>query len=374
MKVALIVASRARSLVNFRGALIDAMLAGGWRVGVVCPKHDGNDPSITSLTSKGVDVHLLEMDRTGTSVLNDLLLLMRLTSLFRRIRPNVLLAYTIKPVVYGTIAAWLAQVPNRFAIITGLGYAFGRTGGGRIRKIVEALYAFALKRASTVFFQNPDDLALFRERKLLAPESKVVVVNGSGVDLAYFPFHEPAKSPFPRFLFIGRLLVAKGIREYAEAARLVRHEHPHARFSIAGWIDENPDSIHQDELSEWVASGLDYLGKLDDVRPALSESDVFVLPSYREGTPRTVLEAMATGRAIITTDAPGCRETVMNGENGFLVAVKSVDALAQAMRHFIESPRLIESMGRRSREIAEEKYDVHKVNAVMLDAMGLTGS
>lgn len=373
MKVALIVASRARSLVNFRGALIDAMLAGGWSVEVVCPKHDGNDPAITSLTSKGVDVHLLEMERTGTSVLNDLLLLMQLTSLFRRIRPNVLLAYTIKPVVYGIIAAWIAQVPNRFAIITGLGYAFGRTGGGRIRKIVEALYAFALTRASTVFFQNPDDLALFRERKLLPPESKVVVVNGSGVDLDYFPFHERTESPFPRFLFIGRLLVAKGIREYAEAARLVRREHPHARFSIAGWIDKNPDSIHQDELSEWVASGLDYLGKLDDVRPALSESDVFVLPSYREGTPRTVLEAMATGRAIITTDAPGCRETVMNGENGFLVPVKSIDALAQAMRRFIDSPRLIESMGRRSREIAEEKYDVHKVNAVMLDAMGIAG-
>jgi len=164
----------------------------------------------------------------------------------------------------------------------------------------------------------------------------------------------------------------KGVREYAQAAQRTRALYPQSRFSLVGWLDENPDAIAQTELDAWVQAGtLDFLGRLSDVRPAIEACSVYVLPSYREGTPRTVLEAMAMGRAIITTDAPGCRETVVDGDNGFLVPVRSVDALANAMARFIIDPTLAARMGQRSRQLAVDKYDVHKVNAVMLKEMGL---
>lgn len=176
----------------------------------------------------------------------------------------------------------------------------------------------------------------------------------------------------PHFLLIARLLGDKGIREYVQAAKLVKQQYPEAQFDLVGGLDTNPTSISQAELDQWIAAGtINFLGRLSDVRPAIAACSVYVLPSYREGTPRTVLEAMAMGRAVITTDAPGCRETVVNGDNGFLVPVKDADALAQAMLRFIEQPGLIAQMGQRSRSIAEEKYDVHKVNAQMLEGMGL---
>jgi glycosyltransferase involved in cell wall biosynthesis len=236
---------------------------------------------------------------------------------------------------------------------------------------VRVLYRFALGRTHKVFFQNADDERLFRKLGLLPAFVPSVVVNGSGVDVASF-----SSKPLPlgtiSFLMIGRLLGDKGVREYAAAARRIKAFHPRARFQLVGWIDTNPDAIGQSELDSWTTDGtLEFLGKLKDVRPAIAASTVYVLPSYREGTPRTVLEAMAMGRPIITTDAPGCRETVIDQQNGFLVPVKSVEALAEAMMKFIEDPSLALRMGRRSREIAEAKYDVHNVNAVMLREMGI---
>jgi glycosyltransferase involved in cell wall biosynthesis len=193
-------------------------------------------------------------------------------------------------------------------------------------------------------------------------------VSGSGVNLDRFaPTHLPNKASF---LFAARLLNGKGVREYIDAASRIRGMHPGIEFGLAGWIDDNPDSISQDELDAWVEEGcVRFYGKLLDVRPAISKCSVFVLPSYREGVPRSVLEAMAMGRAIITTDTPGCRETVVNGENGFLIPVRSVDALEAAMQKFIDRPEIIQQMGMRSRTIAEDKFDVQKVNAVMLREM-----
>ena len=173
-------------------------------------------------------------------------------------------------------------------------------------------------------------------------------------------------------MLIARLLGDKGVREYVQAARIVKKTHSNITFYLVGWIDENPDAIHQEELDCWVSEGvISFEGKLTDVRPAIEKCSVYVLPSYREGTPRTVLEAMAMGRPIITTDAPGCRETVVDGDNGFLVPVKSVDALVKAMQKFIDDPDLIAKMAKHSREIAIEKYDVDKVNAVMLREMDI---
>ena len=175
-----------------------------------------------------------------------------------------------------------------------------------------------------------------------------------------------------RFLLIARLLVSKGVREYVQAASRIKDRYPDAVFLLVGLLDSNPEAINQCELDKWIEDGvIEFRGCLVDVRSAISDCNVYVLPSYREGTPRTVLEAMAMGRAVITTDAPGCRETVIDGDNGFLVPVKSVQGIEVAMQRFINDPSLIESMGMRSRKIAEEKYDVHKVNAKMLFEMGL---
>jgi glycosyltransferase involved in cell wall biosynthesis len=374
MKI-LLIAGLAESLINFRGPLILALRARGACVHVAAPGLPPSCPTRLQLQAMGVLVHEVPMARTGTNPLADLRTIWALWRLTRRVQPDKVLGYTIKPVIYGTLAAWLAHVPQRFALITGLGYAFqGEGQRSLVRALVQGLYKVALTRANLVFFQNPDDLALFRKRGLLRLDSRVCVVNGSGVDLSRFEYRPlPDTSVgenLPSFLCIGRLLGDKGIREYAQAAQMIRQRHPSARFLLVGGIDSNPNSISQAELDAWVAEGcIEYVGKLADVRPAIEACSVYVLPSYREGTPRTVLEAMAMGRAVITTDAPGCRETVVNGENGFLVPVKSVDALAAAMSLFIQDPELASRMGRKGRYLAVEKYDVHKVNKIIMREM-----
>lgn len=369
----LVIASFPDSLLLFRGALLDALLGQGLQVHVAAPDLPLSSTVRQQLEAKGIVVHEVPMHRTGTNPLADLSTLFALRRLMQRLRPSHVLAYTIKPVIYGLLAARLTAVPNRFALITGLGYAFtGEATGfrGGLRALVRRLYALALKGADKVFFQNPDDRDLFLSLGILGKATPTVIVNGSGIDVSNF-----AVVPLPKgvdFLLIARLLGDKGVREYVEAAVRVREVYPEASFSLVGWIDGNPDAIAQSELDAWVSEGIiRYLGRMNDVRPALAACSVYVLPSYREGTPRTVLEAMAMGRPVITTDAPGCRETVKDGDNGFLVPVKSVDALAEAMLRFVREPALRELMGRRSREIAEDKYDVHKVNAVMLKEMGL---
>lgn len=370
----LLIASFSESIIKFRGPLIAGLLESGFRVHVAAPGLEPDSPVALRLAEMGVAMHDIPMSRAGTSALADARLVLTLANLMRSVRPEYTLAYTIKPVVYGTIAAWLAQVPRRFALITGLGYAFTGARKGLLTRIVMRLYALALKRASKVFFQNPDDERQFREMGLLPIGIPSVVVNGSGVDLASYTV-QPLPAGAPIFLMIGRLLGDKGVREYAQAAQRIRAVNADVRFRLVGWIDSNPDAITQSELDAWISDGtLEFLGKLDDVRLAIAESTVYVLPSYREGTPRTVLEAMAMGRPIITTDAPGCRETMIDGENGYLGPVKSVDALVAAMQRFIDNPDLAARMGQRSRQIAEDKYDVHKVNAVMLREMGITGS
>lgn len=367
----LLIAGLADSLLNFRGPLIAALQARGLQVHVAAPDLLAGHPMRQQLESQGLTVHSIPMLRNGTNPLEDLKTFWALWCVMRRVRPQFVLGYTIKPVIYGSLAAWLAGVPRRFALITGLGYAFqGEGQRGRIQALVQRLYAMALSRVHKVFFQNPDDEALFRQRCILSAGTPSCVVNGSGVDVASFTV---APLPLePSFLLIARLLGDKGVREYVQAARRVRVVHPDVRCALVGWIDTNPDAISQAEVDSWINEGsVEFLGRLSDVRPAIADCSVYVLPSYREGTPRTVLEAMAMGRAIITTDAPGCRETVVDGDNGFLVPVTSVDALEQAMLKFIETPMLVVRMGKRSRQIAEKKYDVHQVNAMMLLEMGI---
>lgn len=368
----LLVAGFADSVLRFRGELLRELVDRNIQVHVAVPGLSG-DPSVRKkLEDAGVQAHDIPLSRTGTNPLVDARLLWRLYVLIRQIRPDTVLSYTIKPVIFGTLAAWLARVPHRYSLITGLGHTFTGERTGLLGGLVQQLYGLALRKVDIVFFQNPDDQSLFYNRRILHKQKRSVVVNGSGVHLSEFRMESLSDGP-PRFLMISRLLGAKGVREYVAAARQLRKSTPQAKFRLVGWVDENPDAISLAELNVWVAEGdIEFLGRLQDVRLALADTTVYVLPSYyREGTPRTVLEAMAMGRPIITTDAPGCRETVIDGENGFLIPVKSVNALVEAMQKFIDDPELAARMGKRSREIAEEKYDVHKVNAVMLREMGI---
>lgn len=373
----LMISSFLPSVLNFRGKLLETIHAKGYDIYVMAPDLSQFPDEHQKLQALGYHIYEIPMQRTGTNPIKDLNTLMEMYRLIRQIQPDVVLCYTIKPVIYGTLAAWLAKVPKRFALITGLGYAFQNMESGKrsiFQKMVHGLYAQALKHANKVFFQNPDDLKLFQDMHLLAADKPTVVVNGSGVNVQDFKV-----MPLPKndagmvkasFLLIARLLGDKGVREYAEAARIIKQDYPAAEFHLVGWIDDNPSAIAQAELDCWIADQrLHFWGKLSDVRPAIAASSIYVLPSYREGTPRTVLEAMAMGRAVITTDTPGCRETINHGVNGYLVAVKSVDELVQSMRYFIEDPKLIDYMGQRSREIALNKYDVHQVNRHMLTEM-----
>lgn len=368
----LLIAGLAESLVNFRGSLISALQAKGLQVHVAAPYMPPQDATRRALEAISVVVHDIPILRTSTNPLADLHTLFALWRLMRRIRPKTVLAYTIKPVIYGGLAARLAGVPHRYALITGLGYTFqgsGRRSG--LQNLVQQMYAAVLSSTELVFFQNPDDLALFRARGILKAQSQALVVNGSGVDIAKFSTKPLPKGPV-HFLLIARLLGDKGVREYAKAARIVKSTNPEVSFSLVGWIDSNPNAISQAELDDWVAEGsIQFLGRMSDVRPAIEACSVYVLPSYREGTPRSVLEAMAMGRPVITTDAPGCRETVVDGENGFLIPVKSSEELATAMLRFVQHPELVVIMGAQARRTAEDKYDVNKVNGVMLAAMNI---
>lgn len=298
--------------------------------------------------------------------------LRELRAVLRLERPDVLISYTIKPVILGALAGRAERIPKIVSLITGVGYAF--TGGREIKRVVSkaaatVLYRLALARSDEVIFQNPDDEALFRRLRLIRPGQQTRRVNGSGIDLTHFA---PAPlPPSPSFLMIARLLKDKGIREFAEAAMRLKAVHPEVPITLVGRLDPSPDSLTQAELDSLVSRGIDFKGELADVRPAIAACSVYVLPSYREGTPRSVLEAMAMGRAIITTDAPGCRQTVVEGENGLLVPPRDSDALYEAMLRFIREPRLAGRMGPNSRRIAEERFDVNGVNLALLAFAGL---
>ena len=368
----LVLGGFADSLVNFRGALLAEMVSKGCVV-TACAAED-NPKIVDELAAMGVRYVPLHFKRAGLNPFGDLLLLLRLVRLMLRLRPGIVLAYTIKPVIYGSLACRLTGVQRCYSMITGLGYAF--IGGAGllprlVSKLAPLLYRAALADNAGVFFQNRDDLSLFAKSGLLRAPHKALVINGSGVDTDYF---RPAPLPSNPvvFLLIARLLKDKGIFEYATAAASIKQRYPGTVFRLIGPFDPNPSAIGKEQVQAWHGAGiLEYLGEVRDVRSHLAACHVYVLPSYREGTPRTVLEAMAMGRPIITADAPGCRETVTHGHNGFLVPVKDATALAEAMQRFINHPELISRMGQRCREIAENKYDVHKVNAAIMRHMHL---
>ena len=234
--------------------------------------------------------------------------------------------------------------------------------------MVVFLYRVALKKSKAVIFQNKDNLNLFIEKGII-PRSKTHLVNGSGVDIEKFNVATLPKGSI-NFLCVARLKGDKGLREYTAAAKIVKKKFPTVIFNLVGPEETSPDAISLDEVNSW-SNYVNYKGSIKDVRPLIKDAHVFILPSYHEGLPRSTLEAMSMGRAVITTNAFGCKETVKNGINGFIVSVASIDMLVEKMIWFIEHSEQIEPMGIESRRMVVEKFDVHKVNVKMLDIMGL---
>lgn len=369
----LVVGVYAASVVTFRGDMLREMAQRGHEVLAVAPE---DDPEVRdALAAMGVHYQAVPMQRTSLSPFQDLRTLAWLARVIRRFRADCVLTYAAKPVVYGSLAARLMRVPHRAAMITGMGSALGGAAIDASRKrrllatLTRELYRVALRGVHTLFFQNPDDLAAFRSLGLIPRKARTVLIGGSGVNLETF-----AEAPWPAgpltFLMMGRLIRDKGVHEYVEAARRVRAVVPDVRVRLLGDLDTNPTAITAEELDAWTREGvIEYLGSTEDVRPYLADTHVYVLPSYGEGMPRSVLEALAVGRPVIVTDVPGCRETVVDGRNGRLVAVRDPGALADAMLDLAGRPDDLPEMGRRSRRMAEERFDVRIVNRTILEAL-----
>lgn len=351
-------------LYRFRGALMRGFVERGYQVVAVAPPQNG--PYRVRIEELGASFHPWNVQGAGRNPFAEMAAIIDLIRLLRKIRPDIFFGYTIKPVIYGTLAARLAGVPWRTAMITGLGYVFmhGEKLSGRLIKSIGRLgYRMALSQANVVLFQNNDDIKSFRDWGLLGKSAIVGRVNGSGVDIDYYS-ERPFPGGSPVFLMMARLLRDKGVYEFVDAARRVRQHLPLAKFLLVGSPDANPTAVKQSEIEGWIAEELiDYRGHLEDPRSVLEEAHILVLPSYREGTPRVNLEAMATGRAVITTDAVGCRETVVDGVTGLLVPPRDAVSLADAMIRLGSDLALAKGMGQAGRRLCEERFECRSVAA-----------
>ncbi len=367
-KTVVINGSYADSLVRFRGDFLKELVKRKHVVHTTAP--DICAAVRSQLLEMGVESHSVPLRRAGLNPLSDLRYFRALGGIFSEIRPDLVLNYTIKPNIWGSFAGARLRIPTA-SMVTGVGYLLinGQGAGRRIVQwLAKQLYRAALRRNFAVIFQNTDDAADFIDHQL-AKASQVRLVRGSGVNLEYF---KPVRLPKePIFLMIARLLKTKGVEEYVDASVAVKRKFPAARFQLVGIVESGPDAVDPARLASWQQRGIEYLGPLDDVRPALAAASIYVLPSYREGTPRSVLEALAMARPVITTDVPGCRETVLNGENGLLVPPRDSGALAEAMEALACDADLRAKMGQASLRLVREHFDVRAVNASLISHLDL---
>ena len=354
----------------FRLDFLNEFLLRSYKVYVLAP--DIRDDLKPELINMGIEFIEIKLERKGFNVLNLISSVFELVRLFKEIQPNIIFSYTHKAILSGSLAAKISGFSNTFSLVTGTGHIFdNQTEKEKVIKFIGSLaLRLALRFNKLVFFQNPDDQALFLKNNLVLSQ-KTKLVNGSGVNLDKFSVSP--LPPEPIFLCMARLIKSKGLEEFARAAKRVKNLHPKARFILYGYPDEHPDSIDENEIiANWLNDfGVEYFGYSENPIDAIKECSVFVLLSYKEGTPRVVLEAMAMGRPIITTDAPGCRETVQNGVNGFLVPKFDDAEAAQAMIQLL-SANLRREMGQESRNFCESKFDVLDVNKILLSEMGVT--
>jgi len=361
----IIAINTAWNLVNFRMGLMRALQGAGFEVVAVSPF----DAYASDLAAYGIRHVVMPMDNRGTNPLKDLMLFLRMLLLLRREKPVAYLGYTIKPNIYGSLAAQCLGIPV-INNISGLGATFIKEN--LVTRLVKMLYRFALRKSSKVFFQNEDDRRLFVDSGLVSADI-ADLLPGSGIRLDHFTHTPlPASRTAFKFLLIARMLWDKGVGEYVDAAKSIRAMHPHAEFHLLGFVDVlNPQAISRTEMELWVEEGhIHYLGETRDVRPHIEAAHCVVLPSYREGTPRSLLEAAAMGRPLITTDVPGCREVVDHGVNGYLCEVRSATDLAQQMLTLMaQADEVLHDMGRASRLKAERQFDERIVIKKYLNAI-----
>ncbi len=362
----LLISPKNRTIYNFRGDLIKSIQKHGYDVIVTGPDRE----NIEYVNALGVRFYEVRNNKNGTSVFKDIHYYKELKKIIKLEKPDVVLSYTVKPVIYGTLAASRIGTREINCLITGAGYTFtSRSFKARIiNSIVTFLYRKSLKKATNVIFQNKDDLKEFVDKRLVSLE-KTHIVNGSGVNLNNF--YETGFPSNITFLMISRLLYSKGVMEYLNAAKMVKEKYPNVRFILLGkYEDRMNDRIPKEVIEEFVSSGvIERFDETNDVMYYYASCSVYVLPSYREGVPRTVLEALACHRPVITTNAIGCKETVINEYNGFLVDVKDYVGIFNAMTKFIEHPNLIQIYGDNSYELCKRKFDVDVVNSEMLKVM-----
>ncbi len=363
MRIAIVI-NTSWNIFNFRKNLVLTLLEKGHQVIAIAPQ----DAHSEHLVSWGCEFFPLEMENKGTNPVQDLKLILELRKIYLKARPDVILQYTIKPNIYGSIAAKRLKIPT-VCNVSGLGTIFihpDRTSS----KVAKRLYKYAFKFPAKVFFQNPDDRDLFLDENLIKP-SKTGLLPGSGVDLTYFKREEEyERNEVFTFLMVSRALYDKGTVEYAQAAKLLKEKYGgKVRCCLLGKLDDSRGSVAKEEIEEWLNSGiLEHLGVTDNVKSELLKADCVVLPSYREGTPRTLLEAMALAIPIVTTDVPGCRETVINEKNGYLCAPLSSQDLFEKMdRVFNLNFEELKTMGKESRKLAEQKFDEKIVIQSYLD-------
>ena len=368
MKIA-VLSSFTTSLFWFRVDMMQSFQKAGYEVLAV---GDGAEEEWAErFAALGIRYRQIPVQRNGTNPLRDLTTFRALHRLLREEKPDKIFAYQAKTVIYGGIAASLSGIREFYPLIAGVGSVFlGDSPRQKlIRSILVTEYKIGMRHAPKVFFQNRDDLKVFTDHKIL-PEHKAVMLHGSGVNVEKFI---PAPLPeTPGFLCISRLIRDKGVVEYLEAARKLHKLRPEAQCVLVGPFDTNPSAIGPEKLQSYIDDGsVIYVGEQKDVQPFLKACTCYVLPSYHEGTPKTVLEAMACGRPTITTDAPGCRETVTDGVNGYLVPVKDVDAIVAAMERMLDDSEKTATMAAEARRIAEERYDVRNVNSTIRRTMGI---
>ena len=375
MKVALI-GTVVNSLLGFRSSLIKDFVEKGCVVYAFAI--DYSDDSRKKIIELGAIPVEYKLSRTGLNPICDLIALYRLASILKNLKPDLVFSYFLKPVIYGTLAAKIAGVSNRIGMLEGLGYVFTEGPNGvswsvRFLRIIQVLmFKFSFPFLNKLIFLNPDDKVDLLDKYSINVKS-VEILGGIGVDLSYYSYSSVDVSSIS-FLFIARLLAEKGVNEFVGAAKIVKKLYPSVEFVLLGGLDPaNPGSLSKEELDALISNGIvTYPGYVDDVRFWIKKSSVFVLPSYyREGVPRSTQEAMAIGRAIITTDMPGCRETVVNGENGFLIQPHSNTELADAMIYYINNPHEISRMGDKSAVMANNKYDSRVVNSRLLHMLGV---
>lgn len=355
------------TLIRFRLELIKRFIERDYKVYALAPEISSN--FLEDLDDLGVNFIYIKFQRKSVGLLNTLISILNIISKLRDIKPDVVFSYTHKSVVVGSICSWLAGANSSYSLITGTGHIFDKDSlKRRVNRFLGIIgFKFALSKNRKIFFQNPDDLDLFCKLNIVQKHN-CILVNGSGVDLDLF---EVAPLPDdPIFVCLSRLIKSKGLIEYAEAASIVRNKYPHARFLLFGFPDQHYDSISEEEIkNEWhLKYGIEYFGFSSNPQESISMGSVYVLLSYNEGTPRSVLEAMSMGRPIITTDVSGCRETVKQGQNGFLVDVESSSSAASAMKLLLDK-NLRQRMGQSSRKYCEEKFNVHKVNKILIESI-----